>query len=343
MDMEQLKLTAKNMVQAGKGILAADESTPTCTKRFNLLGIESTDLNRNKYRDLLFTTPKIEEFISGVIMFDETLRQKTLIDNIPFPEFFKSKGIIPGIKVDLGAKQLALHSNEKITEGLDGLRERLDAYYKLGARFAKWRAVITINDKLPSSACIHANAHALARYAALCQEASIVPIVEPEVLMDGTHTIDNCHKVSEKSFNIVFQELENQNVLLEGIVLKPNMIVPGNNCSQKSSVEEVADRTVECLKKVVPSEVPGCAFLSGGQSNEDATLHLNKMNEKYRKGLPWNLTFSFGRALQSSALEKWSGRDENIPFAKDEFYKRAEFNSWASLGDYNKNMEELSV
>ncbi|MDP6852746.1 MAG: fructose-bisphosphate aldolase class I [Candidatus Marinimicrobia bacterium] len=339
MNYEQLKTNASKMVAKGKGILAADESTPTCGKRFDSIGVESTELNRNTYRDLLFTTERMEEFISGVILYDETLRQSTLDDNTPFADYLKSKGVIPGIKVDMGAKPLALHSGEKVTEGLDGLRDRLQEYYKLGARFAKWRAVITIGEDIPTDACISVNAHALARYAALCQEAGIVPIVEPEVLMDGDHSIDTCHSVSEKTFRQVFADLDTQNIYLEGMVLKPNMVVSGMDCSHQAGVEEVADRTVECLKATVPSEVPGCAFLSGGQSNEDATAHLNMMNAKHSSSLDWNLTFSYGRALQASALTAWGGRDENIPAAQDAFYQRAKFNSLATTGTYSEELE----
>ena len=326
------------MVQKGRGILAADESNPTCGKRFESIGVESTERNRNIYRDLLFTTSGMEEYISGVILFDETLRQSTIADGTAFPQYLKNLGIIPGIKVDKGAKELASHSGEKVTEGLDGLRDRLVEYYRLGARFAKWRAVITIGDGgIPTETCIHVNAHGLARYAALCQEADIVPIVEPEVLMDGTHSID--HEVSKKAFAMVFDELNKQRVFLEGIVLKPNMIVSGIGCSEQAGVEEVADRTVEVLKATVPDEVPGCAFLSGGQTNENATAHLNMMNSKHEGSLPWNLTFSYGRALQASALTSWSGKDENIPTAQEAFFQRAKFNGLASKGSYSQELE----
>ena len=343
MNFDQLNKTANDMVAKGKGILAADESTPTCTKRFDSIGIESTEINRNKYRDLLFTTSGMEEYISGVILFDETLRQNTIEDGIPFVKYLQSKNVIPGIKVDIGAKPLALHSNEKVTAGLDGLSQRLEEYYNLGARFAKWRAVIKIGNGIPTDVCIQVNAHALARYAAICQEASIVPIVEPEVLMDGNHTIETCHDVSEKSFKKVFQELVIQGIHLEGMVLKPNMVVSGIDCIDQAGVEEVADRTVECLKTTVPGDVPGCAFLSGGQSSEDATAHLNKINEKYGDTLPWNLTFSYGRALQSSALQIWSGEDQNIDSAQEAFYQRAKYNSLATCGKYSHEMEEIVV
>ena len=340
MNKEQLRSTANAMVHKGKGILAADESSPTCGKRFESIGVESTERNRNIYRDLLFTTSGMEEYISGVILFDETLRQSTIVDGTAFPQYLKNLGVILGIKVDKGAKELASHSGEKVTEGLDGLRDRLVEYYRLGARFAKWRAVITIGDGgIPTETCIHVNAHALARYAALCQEADIVPIVEPEVLMDGTHSIDTCHEVSQKAFTRVFDELNKQRVFLEGIVLKPNMIVSGIGCSEQAGVEEVADRTVEVLKATVPDEVPGCAFLSGGQTNENATAHLNMMNSKHEESLPWNLTFSYGRALQASALTSWSGKDENIPTAQEAFFQRAKFNGLASKGSYSQELE----
>ena len=340
MNKEQLRSTANAMVQKGKGILAADESNPTCGKRFESIGVESTERIRNIYRDLLFTTSGMEEYISGVILFDETLRQSTIADGTVFPRYLKNLGVIPGIKVDKGAKELASHSGEKVTEGLDGLRDRLVEYYRLGARFAKWRAVITIGDGgIPTETCIHVNAHALARYAALCQETDIVPIVEPEVLMDGTHSIDTCHEVSQKAFTRVFDELNKQRVFLEGIVLKPNMIVSGIGCSEQAGVEEVADRTVEVLKATVPDEVPGCAFLSGGQTNENATAHLNMMNSKHEGSLPWNLTFSYGRALQASALTSWSGKDENIPTAQEAFFQRAKFNGLASKGSYSQELE----
>tara|TARA_B110000116_G_scaffold109014_1_gene94579 strand:+ start:4748 stop:5800 length:1053 start_codon:yes stop_codon:yes gene_type:complete len=340
MNKEQLRSTANAMVQKGKGILAADESNPTCGKRFEHIGVESTELTRNTYRDLLFTSNGMEKYISGVILFDETLRQSTISDSIAFPQYLKNLGVIPGIKVDKGAKELASHSGEKVTEGLDGLRDRLSEYYKLGARFAKWRAVITIGEGgIPTEACIHVNAHALARYAALCQEADIVPIVEPEVLMDGSHSIDSCHEISQKTFTRVFEELEKQRVYLEGIVLKPNMIVSGIGCSEQAGVEEVADRTVEVLKATVPDDVPGCAFLSGGQSNENATAHLNMMNSKHGGGLPWNISFSYGRALQASALTAWNGKDENIPTAQEAFLQRAKFNGMATKGSYSEALE----
>jgi len=319
--------------------LAADESTPTCTKRFDSIGVDSTEANRNAYRDMLFTTPDMEEFISGVILFDETLRQSTLKDGTPFPEYLTNLNVIPGIKVDKGAHNLPGTEGEKVTEGLDGLDARLKEYYELGARFAKWRAVITINESEPSSTCVAANAHALARYAALCQENGIVPIVEPEILMDGSHTIEDSFVVTEEVLHSVFYELYGQNVLLEGMILKPNMVLSGYKCSEQASVDEVAEMTVTVLKRCVPSAVPGIAFLSGGQSNEDATAHLNSMNKILDNNSPWNLTYSYGRALQAPALDAWLGKEENVSAAQDAFYKRAKLNSLATKGDYSEDME----
>ena len=336
--MKKLNLIANQMVAKGKGILAADESTPTCTKRFESIGVESTFESRNEYRGMLFTTTCIEEYISGVIMFDETLRQSTTCsDNIPFTTLLRSKGILPGIKVDMGAKPLAGFSNEKITEGLDGLRERLADYYKIGARFAKWRAVITIGDSMPSDACIYSNAHSLARYASLCQENGLVPIVEPEILMNGSHTIENCYEVSERTLNAVFEQLLMHHVELDGIVLKPNMVISGLDCSEQADVEKVADLTFNCLKDNVPSDVPGNAFLSGGQSSDLATFHLNKMNEKYGNDMPWNLSFSYGRALQEDALKAWGG--VNIKEAQKALLFRAHANSLATKGLAAKVMQ----
>ena len=337
MDHTSLVDIANAMVQKGKGILAADESTPTCKKRFDSINVESTEENRNKYRNMLFTADGIENFISGVILFDETLRQSTMEGSEPFPDHLTKLGILPGIKVDKGAKQLANTENEKITDGLDGLRDRLKEYYELGARFAKWRAVITIGDNMPTAYCISANAHALARYAALCQEQGLVPIVEPEILMDGTHTIDESYQLTTETLYNVFYELVSQGVELEGIVLKPNMVLSGYDCSDQASVEQVAEMTVDCFLNTVPAVVPGIAFLSGGQSDELATAHLNAMNQI--DGIPWNLTFSYGRALQAPALKAWSGKDENISNAQGSFMKRAKFNSLATKGEYSKDME----
>ena len=339
MSWNSLPEIANAMVKKGRGILAADESTPTCTKRFDSIGVDSTEANRNAYRDMLFTTPGMEEFISGVIIFDETLRQSTLKDGTPFPEYLTNLNVIPGIKVDKGAHPLSGTEGEKVTEGLDGLDERLKEYYALGARFAKWRAVITISESEPSGTCITANAHALARYAALCQENGIVPIVEPEILMDGSHTVEDSFVVTEEVLHSVFYELYGQNVLLEGMVLKPNMVLSGYKCSEQASVDDVAEMTVTVLKRCVPSAVPGIAFLSGGQSNEDATAHLNSMNRILGNSSPWNLTYSYGRALQASALDTWSGKEENVPAAQDAFYKRAKLNSLATKGDYSEDME----
>ena len=337
MDHTSLVDIANAMVQKGKGILAADESTPTCKKRFDSINVESTEENRNKYRNMLFTADGIENFISGVILFDETLRQSTMEGSVPFPDYLTKLGILTGIKVDKGAKQLANTENEKITDGLDGLRDRLKEYYELGARFAKWRAVITIGDNMPTAYCISANAHALARYAALCQEQGLVPIVEPEILMDGAHTIDESYQLTTETLYNVFYELVSQGVELEGIVLKPNMVLSGYDCSDQASVEQVAEMTVDCFLNTVPAVVPGIAFLSGGQSDELATAHLNAMNKI--DGTPWNLTFSYGRALQAPALKAWSGKDENISNAQEAFMKRAKFNSLATKGEYSKDME----
>jgi len=339
MSWNSLPEIANAMVEKGRGILAADESTPTCTKRFDSIGVDSTEANRNAYRDMLFTTPGMEEFISGVILFDETLRQSTLKDGTPFPEYLTNLNVIPGIKVDKGAHNLPGTEGEKVTEGLDGLDARLKEYYELGARFAKWRAVITINESEPSSSCVAANAHALARYAALCQENGILPIVEPEILMDGSHTIEDSFIVTEEVLHSVFYELYGQNVLLEGMILKPNMVLSGYKCSEQASIDEVAEMTVTVLKRCVPSAVPGIAFLSGGQSNEDATAHLNSMNKILDNNSPWNLTYSYGRALQAPALDAWRGKEENVPAAQDAFYKRAKLNSLATKGDYSADME----
>ena len=339
MSWNSLPELANAMVEKGRGILAADESTPTCTKRFDSIGVDSTEANRNAYRDMLFTTPGMEEFISGVILFDETLRQSTLKDGTPFPEYLTNLNVIPGIKVDKGAHNLPGTEGEKVTEGLDGLDARLKEYYELGARFAKWRAVITINESEPSSSCVAANAHALARYAALCQENGIVPIVEPEILMDGSHTIEDSFIVTEEVLHSVFYELYGQNVLLEGMILKPNMVLSGYKCSEQASIDEVAEMTVTVLKRCVPSAVPGIAFLSGGQSNEDATAHLNSMNKILDNNSPWNLTYSYGRALQAPALDAWRGKEENVPAAQDAFCKRAKLNSLATKGDYSADME----
>jgi len=288
---------------------------------------------------MLFTTSGMEEFISGVILFDETIRQSTVKDGTPFPEYLTNLNVIPGIKVDKGAHPLPGTEGEKVTEGLDGLDARLKEYFELGARFAKWRAVITISETEPSSTCVAANAHALARYAALCQENGIVPIVEPEILMDGSHTIEDSFVVTEEVLHSVFYELYGQNVLLEGMILKPNMVLSGYKCSEQASIDEVAEMTVTVLKRCVPSAVPGIAFLSGGQSNENATARLNFMNKILGNHSPWNLTYSYGRALQAPSLNAWRGKEENVPVAQDAFYKRAKLNSLATKGDYSSDME----
>ena len=335
--MNDIQDIAQAMVAKGKGILAADESTPTCTKRFGSINVESTEENRNAYRDMLFTADGIENHISGVILFDETIRQSTVNGSIPFQERLSALGIIPGIKVDKGAKQLANSDDEKITEGLDGLRDRLKEYYELGARFSKWRAVITIGEDIPTAYCISANAHALARYAALCQEQGLVPIVEPEILMNGDHTIEESYQLTTETLYTVFYELVAQGVELEGMVLKPNMVLSGYDCSEQASVKEVAEMTVDCFFNTVPAAVPGIAFLSGGQSDELATAHLNAMNQI--DGTPWNLTFSYGRALQTPALKAWSGKAENIHAAQEALMKRAIFNGLATKGEYSSDME----
>ena len=324
--MSELQTVANKMVEKGKGILAADESTPTCTKRFEGIDTESTAHSRNVYRNMLMTSEGIEKYISGVILFDETFHQKELSSGLTFPEYLTSKDILPGIKVDLGLEDFG--SNEKITKGLDGLSERLGKYYALGARFAKWRAVINIGKNIPSSECILENAKVLAKYAQKCQQANLVPIVEPEVLMDGTHTIDDSFDATSRALNATFDQLVDHNVNLQGMILKPNMILSGYQCSYQASIEEVAERTINCLSANVPTEVPGIAFLSGGQPDEHATLHLNEMN-KYDND--WNLTFSYGRALQQPALKAWSGRSENIKIAQEFLMERVKANSLASV------------
>ena len=324
--MSELYTVANKMVEKGKGILAADESTPTCKKRFESINTESTAQNRNIYRNMLFTSKEIEKYISGVILFDETFYQNELSSGLTFPKYLTSKDILPGIKVDQGLEDFGI--NEKITKGLNGLSERLGKYYALGARFAKWRAVITIGDNIPSNDCIIENAKVLAKYAQKCQQANLVPIVEPEVLMDGTHTIDDSFDATSRALNVTFDQLVKHNVSLQGIVLKPNMILSGYKCSYQASIEEVAEKTINCLSANVPIDVPGIAFLSGGQSDEHATLHLNEMN-KYDND--WNLTFSYGRALQQPALKAWSGNSDNLKLAQEAFIKRAKANSLACV------------
>src|SRR6476619_4375460 len=336
MDIQQLESTAKALVAEGKGILAADESTGTIKKRFDSISLESTEEARRDYRELLFTTEGAEEFISGVILFDETIRQSAH-DGTPFPKLLESKGIIPGIKVDKGAKPLALAEGETITEGLDGLRERLAQYRELGARFAKWRATYSIGEGLPSEYCVWTNAHALARYAALCQEAGLVPIVEPEVLQDGTHTIEQSKKATGRVLQALYTELHDQRVDYRGTLLKPNMVLSGYEASDRAGVDEVADVTLECFYKHVPASVPGIVFLSGGQTDEDATAHLNAMNA--RGPHPWQLSFSYGRALQAPALKAWGGKPENVEAAQRAYYHRAKLNSAARTGMYAPAME----
>jgi fructose-bisphosphate aldolase class I len=340
MASNDLHETARALVAEGKGILAADESTGTIKKRFDSISLESTEDNRRAYRQMLFTTPGVEDYISGVILFDETIRQSAS-DGTPFPALLASKGIIPGIKVDAGAKPLAHASGETITEGLDGLRERLAEYRELGARFAKWRATYSITDELPSDYCIWTNAHALARYAALCQEAEIVPIVEPEVLMDGTHTIERAYHVTSRVLAALYTELFDQRLDIEGTLLKPNMVLSGYEAGGRASVDDVADWTIRCFRKHVPAAVPGIVFLSGGQSDEDATAHLNAMNA--RGPHPWQLSFSYGRALQAPSLKAWRGKPENVEAGQRAYYHRAKMNSAARSGLYAPEMEREAV
>jgi fructose-bisphosphate aldolase, class I len=340
MDKALLSRTAAAMVARGKGVLAADESSGTCETRFKTIDTPCTEENRRAYRGLLFTTPGAEQFISGVILYDETTRQKTN-DGVLFPDYLAGKGILPGIKVDAGAKNLALCPGEKVTEGLDGLRERLAAYFKQGARFAKWRAVITIGDGIPSHACLYANAHALARYAALCQEASIVPMIEPEVLLDGGHTIERCEEVTEATLRATYAALAAHNVSFEHTILKSSMVVSGKNCPRQAGVDEVAERTVRVLKRTVPAAQPGVVFLSGGQSDVAATAHLNAMASM--KGLPWPLTFSYSRALQNPALNTWKGQAANTAAAQRAFHHRAQMNGLAAQGKWKADLEKQAA
>ena len=340
MDSVELDSNAKAMVAPGKGILAADESTGTIKKRFDKIGLESTFESRRAYRELLFTAPDAERHISGVILYDETLRQKAT-DGRPFPALLAARGILPGIKVDAGAKPLAGFPGETVTEGLDGLRERLAEYRALGARFAKWRAVIDIGAGIPTPFALEANAHALARYAALCQEASIVPIVEPEVLMDGDHTIERCEAATDAALEAVFDALFRHRVRLEGMVLKPNMVIAGKKCPKQATPQQVADATLRCLLRHVPGAVPGIAFLSGGQSESEATLHLSLMNRADH--LPWQLSFSYGRALQQSTLDAWRGLPANAAAAQRAFLRRARLNGLARDGSYEAAMEQAAA
>lgn len=340
MDSALLSKTAAGMVAKGKGILAADESSGTCETRFKSVGVDCTEENRRTYRNLLFTTPGVEQYLSGVILFDETIRQKTN-DGVPFAEYLEKKGIIPGIKVDAGAKDMPLHPGEKVTEGLDGLSKRLQEYFKLGARFAKWRAVITIGPNIPSHACIYANAHALARYAAACVDASIVPIIEPEVLLDGDHTAERSEEVHEATLRACYAALAAYDVAPEHVILKASMVVSGKNAKRQAGVDEVAERTVRVLKRTVPAAQPGVVFLSGGQSDESATAHLNAMAAM--KALPWPLTFSYSRALQNPALKTWKGQAGNIGAAQKAFFHRAHMNGMAAQGKWRAELEKQAA
>jgi fructose-bisphosphate aldolase class I len=338
MNIQALIDTARTMVADDKGLLAMDESMPTCNKRFARLGIPQTEEARRAYRELIVTTPGLGESISGVILYDETIRQKKK-DGTPFLKVITDAGIIPGIKVDTGAKTLAGHHGEKVTEGLDGLRGRLAEYSQMGARFAKWRAVIAVGDGIPSRGCIEANAQALARYAALCQEAGVVPVVEPEVLMDGEHTMERCREVTEQVLRMVFNQLYTQRVTLEGMILKPNMVLPGLTCPKQEDLNQVADATVMCLLRAVPAAVPGIAFLSGGQPSELASARLNAMNVRFASRLPWALAFSFARAIQQPALEIWQGHLANVSAAQQALCHRARCNRAARRGEYTPAME----
>ena len=336
---EELRTTAKAMVARGKGILAMDESNGTCNKRFDKLGIPTTEEYRQVYRSLILQTPELSNYISGPILYDETIRQTTP-DGVPLLKIITDAGMIPGIKVDTGAKDLAGCPNEKVTEGLDGLRDRIAEYYSMGARFAKWRAVITIGNGIPSRGCIKANAHGLARYAALCQEGGLVPIVEPEVLIDGDHTLERCWNVTDETLHEVFNQLYTQNVAFDQMVLKPSMVISGKDCPQQASVEEVAKATISCLLKNVPATVAGIAFLSGGQSKEQSSAHLNAMNQMFGDQCPWPVTFSYARAIQQPALDYWAGDSSRISEAQTRLLKRAQCNGAASLGEYSSEMEK---
>jgi len=339
MNVPQLEETAQALVASDKGLLAMDESNPTCNKRFAALGIAQNVETRRAYRELIVTTPGLGECIGGAILYDETIRQQKS-DGTPFIKVLIEAGIIPGIKVDAGAKELAGHPGEKVTEGLDGLRGRLAEYSKMGARFAKWRAVIAIGDGIPSWGSIDANAHALARYAALCQEAGLVPVVEPEVLMDGEHSLEQCYKVTDEVLRTVFSQLFAQRVMLEGMILKPNMVLPGLACTRQETVDEVADATVSCFLRAVPAAVPAIAFLSGGQSPELASARLNAMNLRFKSRLPWAVAFSFSRAIQQPALEIWKGQEANVLAAQQALYHRARCNQAARRGEYDAAMEK---
>src|SRR5450755_3280574 len=342
MQAQRLIVTAQALVADDRGLLAMDESTGTCNKRFAELGIPPTEEARRAYRDMIVTTPHLGDSISGAILYDETIRQRTLRD-LPFARALEDAGIIPGIKVDAGAKALAAHPGELVTDGLDGLRERLADYATMGARFAKWRAVITIGAATPSQGCIEATAHALARYAGLCQEAGLVPIVEPEVLMDGNHSLERCAEVTQGVLHAVFDQLDTHQVMLEGMLLKPNMVLPGTAATDQSTVDDVADATVQCLLRAVPAAVPGIAFLSGGQAAELASARLNSMNVRFKSRLPWALAFSFARAIQQPALEIWRGDDAQTLDAQKALYYRAGCNQAACRGEYNAAPEIIGV
>ncbi|MEO0518190.1 MAG: class I fructose-bisphosphate aldolase [Cyanobacteria bacterium P01_A01_bin.116] len=335
----ELKSNAKSMVSEGKGILAMDESNGTCNKRFEALGIPTTEDSRRDYRELILTTPTLSDYISGPILYDETIRQSTKA-GVPLLKVIADAGMLPGIKVDTGAKDFAGHPGEKVTEGLDGLAQRIAEYYQMGARFAKWRAVITIGNGLPSRACIEANAHGLARYAALCQAGGLVPIVEPEVLIDGNHSLERCYQVTDETLHAVFHQLYMQGVAYDQMILKPSMVVPGKDSGEKASVSAVAEATIRCLLKNVPATVAGIAFLSGGQTKEDSSAHLNEMNKQFGKQCPWPVTFSYARAIQQPALEHWSGEAGNVATAQQKLLHRAKCNSLASQGAYTSDLEK---
>jgi len=339
MNLQKLRDTVTMLFAGDKGLLAMDESTPTCNKRFASLGIPQTVAARRAYREMIVTTDGLGECIGGAILYDETIRQQTK-GGIPFVKVLIDAGIIPGIKVDTGAKELAAHPGEKVTEGLDGLRDRLGEYSRMGARFAKWRAVVAIGDHIPSWGCIDTNAHALARYAALCQEAGLVPVVEPEVLMDGEHTLEHCCEVTDEVLRTVFSELFAQRVMLEGMILKPNMVLPGSACPKQESIDEVADATMNCLLRAVPAAVPAIAFLSGGQTPELASARLNEMNVRFKSRLPWALVFSFARAIQQPALELWKDQETNVLAAQQALVHRARCNQAARNGEYSAAMEK---
>jgi len=334
-----LKSNAKSIVSGGKGILAMDESNGTCNKRFEALGIPTTENSRRDYRELILTTPSLSDYVSGPILYDETIRQSTKA-GVPLLKVIAEAGMLPGIKVDTGAKDFAGHPGEKVTEGLDGLADRVAEYYEMGARFAKWRAVITIGDGLPSQACITANAHGLARYAAICQAGGLVPIVEPEVLIDGSHSLQQCYDVTDVTLHAVFHQLYEQGVAYDQMILKPSMVVPGKNSGETASVEDVAEATIRCLLKNVPATVAGIAFLSGGQTKEKSSAHLNEMNSRFKDQCPWPVTFSYARAIQQPALDHWAGNDAHVEVAQQKLLHRAKCNSLASQGAYTSDLEK---